>query len=353
MKIVFISTGITNSGGVSKVTALKANYFAEVLNHEVHIVSTNDNSILPFYTFSKSVHFHFISSKSNFLQLLSFQTKLKQLIKSINPDLVIVNDNGIKSMLVPNILPKSIKSFYEIHGDVEYFLELKAYKIKLGWLKKYLIRQLNKFDKVIALQSAQRLDFIPIEKWKVIPNPIVIENKNKGILKQNKAIAVGRISPIKGYERLLQIWSKVVDKYPNYVLEIYGDNESDYSIDAEVEKLDLAKNVKVFNAVSNINEKYQEAQFLVHSSFSESFSMVILEAMSFGLPIVCFPLKSDLIKSDYCLISENKEEYLKNILRLIEDENLKSKLEINAIKESKKYDLESIKLQWKLLFEEI
>lgn len=353
MKIVFISTGITNSGGVSKVTALKANYFAEVLNHEVHIVSTNDNSILPFYTFSKSVHFHFISSKSKFLKLLSFQKKLKQLIKSINPDLIIVNDNGIKSLLVPNIVPKSIKSFYEIHGDVEYFSELKAYKIKLDWLKKYLTRQLNKFDKVIALQSAERLDFIPKEKWKVIPNPIVIENENKRILKQNKAIAVGRISPIKGYERLLQIWSKVVEKYPNYILEIYGDKEKGYSLNAEIEKLDLAKNVKVFQAVSNINEKYQEAQFLVHSSFTESFSMVILEAMSFGLPIVCFPLKTDLIKTDYCLISENEEEYLKNIFRLIEDKNLKSKLERNAIKESKKYDLESFKLQWKLLLEEI
>lgn len=353
MKIVFISTGITNSGGVAKVTALKANYFVDELHHEIHIISTNDKTKQPFYDFSKAITFHFISSKSKFLKLITFQSKLKQLIKNINPDLIIVNDNGIKSFLVPNIVPKSVKCFYEIHGDVEYFSELKAYTLKLNILKHYLKKQLRKFDKIIVLQSTKKLDFIPEEKRKVIPNPIIIEKENNAIVKQQKVIAVGRISPIKGYERLLRIWSKVVEKYPDYVLEIYGDNESDYSIDAEVKRLNLSKNVKIFNAVSNINEKYRESQFLLHSSFTESFSLAILEAMSFGLPIVCFPLKTDLIHSNYCLISENENEYLNNILKLIEDENLKNKLGKNAEIASKKYDLESIKLQWKSLLEKI
>lgn len=353
MKILIISTNITGSGGVSKVTALKANYFVDELHHEVHIVSTNDNSKHPFYTFSKSVHFHFISSKSKLLKLITFQFKLKQIIKNITPDLIIVNDNGIKSFLVPNIIPKSVKCFYEIHGDVEYFSELKSYNFKYDWLKKYVKKQLCRFDKIIALQPTKGLDFIPKEKWKVVPNPIIIEVNNDKIVKQKKVIAVGRITPIKGYDRLLKIWSKVVEKYPDYILEIYGDKEEGYSLNAEIEKLNLANNVKVFEAVSNISEKYQESQFLLHSSFTESFSMVILEAMSLGLPIVCFPLKTELIHSNYCLISENENEYLNNILKLIEDENLKNKLGKNAEIASKKYDLESIKLQWKSLLEKI
>ena len=161
MKILIIATNITNSGGVSKVTALKANYFSDELHYDVHIVSTNDKTQKPFYDFSKNVKFHFITTKSNFLKLITFQSKLKQVIKSVSPDVIIVNDNGIKSMLVPNVVPKSIKCFYELHGDVEYFSELKAYKLKLSKLKKYAKKQLCKFDKIIALQSAERLDFIP------------------------------------------------------------------------------------------------------------------------------------------------------------------------------------------------
>lgn len=349
MKILFISTNITGSGGVSKVTALKANYFADELHHEVHIISTNDKTNQPFYDFSKAITFHFIASKSKIFKLITFQSKLKQIIKKVEPDLVIVNDNGIKSMLVPNIIPKSIKCFYELHGDLEYFSELKAYKLKLSKVKGYIKKQLVKFDRIIALQTNERLNFISKEKWEVIPNPIIIESKNNSIVKQQKVIAVGRLTPVKGYERLLRIWSKVVEKYPDYVLEIYGDKEKGYSINTEIEKLNLNKNVKVFNAVSNVYEKYQESQFLVHSSFSESFSMVILEAMSFGLPVVCFPLKTDLIKTDYCLISENENEYLKNVLKLIEDENLKNNLGEKALNESKKYELNSIMKKWEVI----
>lgn len=76
------------------------------------------------------------------------------------------------------------------------------------------------------------------------------------------------------------------------------------------------------------------------------FSDGFLEAMNFGLPIVCFNLKSDLIDSEYCLVANNQNQFIDNIIQLIQDENLRIKLSNNAKSKSNNYKIEQIVKEW-------
>lgn len=50
MKLLYIVPKIKNAGGVARVLSLKANYFTEHFNYEVHILSQNEEEDLPFMT---------------------------------------------------------------------------------------------------------------------------------------------------------------------------------------------------------------------------------------------------------------------------------------------------------------
>ncbi|WP_165395996.1 glycosyltransferase [Flavobacterium sp. J27] len=356
MKILYISTGITNSGGVAKVVSLKANYFAEQLNHKVHIVSSNDASQKTFFHFSNLIVFKFVPKKNKIIRFIFFFIEIISYIKKYQPDVVIVTDNGFKGLFVPLFISRTIKSIYEMHATNHNFVYM-GNKNKDLFSSKSIGYFLNKYDKVVVLNSNLKFKSISNDKQVVIPNPVVL---NKEIIAPNlnlkpfkKVIAVGRIVPEKGWDRLLRIWKKVIALHPDYYLEIYGEIDSKYNLNPLIEDLNLKKNVKVLMPVNDLERQYSTSDFLVHPSFYESFSMVILEAMSFGLPIVSFELKTDLVNSNYCLIARNEEEFAENCIQLIENRELRDRLGIHAKRTSMQYDCSVIMKKWKDLLQTI
>ncbi len=356
MKILYISTGITNSGGVAKVVSLKANYFVEQLNHEVHIISSNDTSEKTFFSFSPLIKFKFISKKHKIIKWLWFFIQIRSYIKKYKPHVIIVTDNGFKGLFIPFFISSKVKSIYEMHATNDNFIYLGS-KRKDLFSNRSIAYFLSKYHKIVVLNSHLKFKFILNEKQVIIPNPVVIIEKetasNVDSIIFKKAIAVGRIFPEKGWDRLLRIWEKVIKLYPDYQLEIYGEIDDKYSLNPLIEELNLKKHVNVLNPVNNLEYQYATSDFLVHPSFYESFSMVILEAMSFGLPIVCFDLTTDLVNSDYCLIAKSEEEFAENCIKLIENNQVRIQMGTNAKKTSFEYECKVIMKKWEDLLHTI
>ncbi|MCO6162884.1 glycosyltransferase [Flavobacterium sp. NRK F7] len=349
MKILYISTGITNSGGVAKVVSLKANYFTEQLNHEVHIISSNDTSQKTFFNFSPLIKFKFISKKHKIIKLLWFFIELLLYIKKYQPHVIIVTDNGFKGLLVPFFISHKIKSIYEMHATNDNFIYLGSKKNNL-FSNRSIAYFLSKYHKIVVLNSHQKFQFILKDKQVIIPNPVVISNEvmtsSGNSMVYKKAIAVGRIVPEKGWDRLLRIWKEVITIHPDYYLEIYGEIDPKYNLNSLIEDLNLKKNVKVLKPVNDLERQYSTSDFLVHPSYYESFSMVILEAMSFGLPIICFDLTTDLVNSDYCLIAKNEQEFAENCIKLIENKEVRVQKGTSAKKASIEYESNVIMKKW-------
>ena len=98
--------------------------------------------------------------------------------------------------------------------------------------------------------------------------------------------------------------------------------------------------------------------FALPSRF-EGFGLVIIEAMSCGLPVVAFncengPRNIVTNKEDGFLVTPfDVEEYAEILLKLVHNEDLRKQIGINAYQTSRRYAIETIAVQWKNLFEDI
>jgi glycosyltransferase involved in cell wall biosynthesis len=156
---------------------------------------------------------------------------------------------------------------------------------------------------------------------------------------------------------LLAAWAIVEKKCPKWELFIYGQGERKPYEDMAA-KLRL-KNCHLNGSVSNIQERYLDSSLFVISSRFEGLSMSLLEAMSFGLPVVSFACPcgfKDVISSGVngVLVPEGNVELLAEmIVKMINNLELRKEIGNNARIRSLDFKLEVLAKRWKQLFENL
>jgi len=363
MKLLYIVPKINNEGGVARVLSIKANYFVEKLGYEVHILTQNDGNFPVFYKFIDAINLLDISlkgKKSSFF--FQYKKAIQNAVDTLNPNVIIVCDNGLKAFTIPYILKTKIPIIFECHGSKfveENFkkgtlLSKKFSKMKSNY-KNFGARKFNKF---VAL-SSESLKEWSLDNAVVIHNPLWVESPFATELHEKKVIAVARHSFEKGLDRLLLIWQKIIENHPDWILEIYGKSNGNDSLQLLANSLNLTKNIVFFEPVKNIKDKYLEASIYLMTSRSEGFPMVLMEAMALGLPCVAYDCpvgpRSIIINNENGFLVEdgNIDSFVQKIELLIADENLRIQMGKNAKNSISKYDLESIMQQWKALFENL
>ena len=360
MKLLYIVPNINNAGGVARVLSIKANYLVEKLGYEVHILTQNEGFSSLFYSFSPKIGFHDIILKGNFFQFFnSFSKRLKSKIKAIQPDIIVVCDNGLKAYSIPFILKNKIPLVLEMHSSK--FIEEREMK------KNVFTKLLSNFISVLKKNGIKKYDRFVVEtsesisEWNVknaivIPNPLWFTTANFSDLENKKVIAVGRHTYEKGFDRMLQIWGKVVAKHPDWILEIYGKSNEHIDLRGLAKNLDISKNVVFHSPVQNINEKYLEASFFLMTSRFEGFGMVLIEAMASGLPCIAYDCpcgpRGILSQNEDGFLIENGSEsdYVKAVETLIENTTVRRAMGQKAKLSSEKYNIDEIMQTWNQLF---
>lgn len=355
MKLLYITNGINGSGGLERVLSIKASAFADTLGYEVNIIVLNDCHRNPFYTFSKKIIFHSISvSKNPFKYFFKYATSIRTLRKKINPDVILVCDDGLKGFCVPKILQTKTPIVYERHASIL----INTDKSIKGRIVKALMRKLAiDFDKFIVLTDTN------ISEWSsknidVIPNPLSFYPTNSSDLKSKKAIVVGSQSHIKGYDLLILVWEKIYKKNPDWELHCYGklDKNNQY------ENLAVKKKITTIffhEATKSIQNEYLKSSFLIFPSRTEGFGMVLIEAMACGVPCVSFDCPSgprDIIKNneDGFLIPNGEINLMaEKVDFLINNYNLRKELGANAKQNSKRFIIENVLVKWENLFKNL
>jgi glycosyltransferase involved in cell wall biosynthesis len=362
MRLLYITPFIEGAGGVQRVLAIKANYFIEKFNYEVHILVTNGAIDKQHYQFNASTRFYSeIASGKGLVYLYNYASILKKYSTKIKPDIIVVCDNGYKGYLVPFLISKKHKVIFECHGTTFHpknrqnaFTNYFSRRLKSTFFNICAVR----FSKFVVLLEDFKNEF-KTKNLIVIPNPIWITAKKVPNYSAKKVIAVGRHSHEKGFDRMLSIWQKVVEKHPNWLLEIYGEADPEIDLELLANSLGISENVKFFDPVSNIEDKYLEASFLILTSRFEGFGMVLIEAMTSGLPCISFDCNRgprDIITNNYdgfLIENGNQDRFVTAIDSLIEDEALRIEMGENAKLASEKYDIDKIMVQWKNLFKSL
>lgn len=145
----------------------------------------------------------------------------------------------------------------------------------------------TKVSRFIALTEFSKSKFIeagfPENKIQVKPNFIYSPDRNKGKLQEkvHKALFVGRFSQEKGISVLLKGWDSI-----EYPLQLAGDGPlfeyyKENNQNELIQFLGIQTNQQISSLLSN-------SQFLIIPSICyESFGLVVVEAFSHGVPVIC------------------------------------------------------------------
>ena len=167
---------------------------------------------------------------------------------------------------------------------------------------------------------------------------------------------VGRYNDAKGYDYLIPAWEIVHQRYPDWILNIYGSGELRGQVAEWIHEKHLESSIMMHDPVDNIMEKYLDSSICVLSSRYEGFSLVILEAMACGVPVVSFDCPygpRNIIKNgeDGLLIDYlNVNALAEGLCKLIGNDGLRMQLGTNARKNVLRFSKDSIMEQWDNLF---
>jgi glycosyltransferase involved in cell wall biosynthesis len=361
MKILYIVPDITDSGGISRVVSLKTNYLVSQLNYEVLILSVNDCFSKPFYDFDSAIKwYNFKNSKKGFLFLKEYISFIKQTITNEKPDIIVVCD-AVLWLFIPWFIKTKIPLIFETHFSV--FFEKSKIKSIYSKLRSKLVRFLkqktiSKFTCLVTLTKGESV-VRQAKKSIVIPNPIPFIVKNKAALINKKAMAVCMNPYVKGLDRLLLVWSRIIQNHPDWTLDIYVQWIYNTDFIKMAEDLKISTSVNFFPPTTDIQNSYNQSSVFLMTSRSEGFPMVLLEAMASGVPCISYDCPSGpraIIKDEengFLIEDGNVDSFVQKLELLIQDENLRIQMGINAQQSVEKYEIEGIMKKWEKLFLEL
>jgi glycosyltransferase involved in cell wall biosynthesis len=158
--------------------------------------------------------------------------------------------------------------------------------------KRWMIRRrYPDLDALVVLTKHDLREYrrvLPGVRLVQIPNSTPEVHGTRSSLTKPVAIAGGRLTNQKGFDRLIPAFAKVAGNHPDWTLLICGGGPERKQLERLIEKHGVAHNVVLTGPVRNFEEQLESASLFVLSSRFEGFPMVMLEAMSKGLPVVGF-----------------------------------------------------------------
>ena len=214
-------------------------------------------------------------------------------------------------------------------------------------------------DYIIAVSNRNIDDIhtlIGYKSLKVISINNFINTNNEPIPSKEKLVIwCGRLETNnKCVDMMIDIWARVCKQHPDWRLAIMGLDEvkgmPEYAQSLGAENIDFTGLVKT-------EDYYKRASIICHTSLSESFGLVLVEAMNWGcVPMAfdSFPACQDLIPSDcgYRIKAFDKEEYAKSLSDLMDNHVERETRALRCKKISSTYNEDNSIKEWIKLIEQ-
>ena len=373
-KIVYCTPALYMAGGVERVLTLKANYFAEQFGYDITIILTEGKDKPLFYPLSSkievinlNINFEELWNCSFFKKVFLYLKKQRIYKKKLSKEIVRLEPDFTISLLrreinfINKIKDRSIK-IGEMHvnranyrnfepGDSNLLKKLFA---KL-WMHN-LVSNIKNLDGFVVLTKEDRESWIELDNVEVIPDPLPFKINRTSSLSSKRVIAVGRYVYQKGFDLLLQVWAKIEKQNQDWDLVIFGQGDRQPYLQI-VNDLNINKeHCHLYGPTNEIEKEYLKSSIFAFSSRFEGFGMVLVEAMSCGLPCVSFDCPcgpKDIISDgiDGLLVSNGDVIQMANKLsELMNNHDEIKRLSRGALVKAENYSIDSISNTWKSLF---
>lgn len=374
MKIGYCHCSLYNPGGMERVLLNKVKWLVKA-GHEVLVVTTDQQSRPTFYEFPEEVrlidlgiNYSLDNDKPLYKRIPSYLRKrrmhrqrLTELLMRERPDITI-SLYPSESSFIPKIKDGS-KKILELHFN-RFFRLQYGRKGLTGMIDRYRSRMDEKiarsFDRFVVLTEEDRRYWGWTDGISVIPNA-ALPMPLKSDCTARRVIAVGRLDYQKSFDRLIQAWELVKKNKisEGWHLDIFGQGEWRGMLEEMIRTKGLTDSAKVNAPTDNIAAEYAFSSILAMTSHYEGFPMVMIEAMSAGLPVVTFDYKCgprDIIThhtNGLIVPDGDVRAFAEALLRLMADDGLRRQMGRAATAVIDRYSEERVMRQWTDLFEKI
>ncbi|NPV76047.1 MAG: glycosyltransferase [Anaerolineae bacterium] len=177
----------------------------------------------------------------------------------------------------------SMEPYHPVRARIETWLMKYASDIVMA--NGYSVAQAHQprfgYKEIHVIQNAIGVNPLPSQDEKIALREELTGNPERPLI-----ISVGRLSPPKGYDTLIEAFSQVYPRYPDAALVIVGDGELRSSLEETIARFNLQNSVYLIGERSDVMRILPAADIYVSSSHWEGMSVAILEAMAAGLPVI-------------------------------------------------------------------
>ncbi|HWM08987.1 MAG TPA: glycosyltransferase [Solirubrobacteraceae bacterium] len=150
-------------------------------------------------------------------------------------------------------------------------------------------RRYRDLDALVVLTEADRADYAAVARRVVrIPNPTPPAGGGLSTGEAPLVAAAGRLTSQKGFDLLIPAFAEVARRRPRWTLRIHGGGPERAALEALIDAEGMRGRIELTGPSRRLGEALAEASLFVLSSRFEGFGLVVLEAMSHGLPVVSF-----------------------------------------------------------------
>ena len=388
MKICLLVDSIFSIGGVQRVTAVIAKELAKEYDVTIITFDSPNNKDTNLYGLHEAgIQYRFFSyPKIGFIKNLCCKLYSGLYLKC-KPQSKWTSDlysyssfpSELRNALVEELKQGGYDIIIGVHAPLAARLATIRPKFKnvkfIGWLhnsyqalfgegsmyfgekrKRHYIYQFRKLDQVIVLckndaQLFHQYDsqFTPM----VIYNPLTLRPGNPSTGNTKHFLAVGRFTPLhKGIDLLISAFHLFVKNNTEWELDIVGEGPEGDCYQSLIDKYHLENRIHIHHFTNDIQSYYSKAQIFVLSSRWEGMPLVLVEAMSHGLPVVTsdLPICKEIL-GEFGMYFKNGD--VKELAQRLEEAtkiNWPEKSQ-QALEIANEFDINQIIDQWKCLIE--
>lgn len=344
MRIIFV-TGKLIGGGAERVLVNLANQFS--INNNVAIVQLIESES---YKINKNIKIYKYKKggKNSLIRFYRKRLFLKKSIKDFNANIV------ISFMSLANILTimsrvKKTKIIISERNDPSYIPQSR--------LLRYIRNIVYHFSDGYVFQTEDAKKYFSRsiqQKATVIKNPILSDLPEVNIIKnKNKIVMAGRLEPVKNYDLAIDAFAKVIQKFPQMQLEIYGDGSERNKLENRIKKMNLGEKICIHGFSTEWHNEASDAKIYLLSSNHEGMSNSLIEAMAMGIPSIStdHPIggAKDLIinyKNGILVPTKDVDKMVNAIIEIVENISLAQEISENGKKLRKQLSIEKISKEW-------
>ncbi|HLN77405.1 MAG TPA: glycosyltransferase family 4 protein [Nocardioidaceae bacterium] len=213
---------------------------------------------------------------------LATDRALEQFLPSVRDGVLLGMQPGV-NLAIAKLADPSVVRVGQMHRPFE------PQRKQLRKAEKKYFPRLDAFLTLTEGDAAKYREFLDRSlRIEVIPNATPAYGGERSTLENKVVTAAGHLRPNKGFDRLVDAWAIVAEQHPDWELRIFGNGPLQEELQKQIDDLGLEGKVRLMGYSTALREEMAKSSLFAMTSHKEAYGMVLVEAMSCGVPVVSF-----------------------------------------------------------------